>query len=175
MEKPVILLCAYREWALDIARHLEKTFADKAEFRIITSDEEFNKVIPSLSPSLIFFIGWSWILPKDIVNSNACYCLHPSPLPKYRGGSPLQHQIIKGEPESAVTLFRMDEQVDKGPIAWQKSFSLNGDLKDLFGSCLDFSRAVNMVARHRSTLYVSFNGKPKASVFGQKQSPAACR
>ncbi len=77
---------------------------------------------------VILFYGWSWIVPKEIVDSKVCICLHPSPLPKYRGGSPLQHQIISGEKESMVSLFRMTERLDAGPIYKQNVFPLDGHL-----------------------------------------------
>ena len=58
--------------------------------------------------------------------------LHPSPLPKYRGGSPIQNQIINGEKVSAVTLFLMDGNMDSGPILAQNILSLEGSLKTIF-------------------------------------------
>ena len=48
--------------------------------------------------------------------------LHPSPLPKYRGGSPIQNQIINGESKSAVTLFKINNKIDQGDIIYQKEF-----------------------------------------------------
>ena len=81
---------------------------------------------------MIFFVGWSWIVSEEIINKYKCICLHPSPLPKYRGGSPLQHQIINGETESAVTLFEMDNGIDTGDILFQKTISLEGNLSDIF-------------------------------------------
>ena len=58
--------------------------------------------------------------------------LHPSPLPKYRGGSPLQNQIIAGETSSAVTLFIMNEELDAGDIIAQEEISLEGHLDEIF-------------------------------------------
>ena len=58
--------------------------------------------------------------------------LHPSPLPKYRGGTPLQNQIIRGEKDSAVTLFIMDSGIDTGAIIAQSPLSLSGHLSDIF-------------------------------------------
>ena len=81
---------------------------------------------------MIFFVGWSWIISENIIEKYKCICLHPSPLPKYRGGSPLQHQIINGETESAVTLFEMDNGIDTGDILFQKTISLEGNLSDIF-------------------------------------------
>lgn len=80
---------------------------------------------------IMLFYGWSWIVPKEIVENKVCICSHPSPLPKYRGGSPLQHQIINGEKRSAVSLFRMTMGIDDGPIYKQSEFSLEGHLNDI--------------------------------------------
>ena len=125
-----IWFCGYRDWALDIYTQVSANL--DARILLIKNTEEFAaKKSLFNSEDLIFFIGWSWILPKDIVESYRCICLHPSPLPKYRGGSPLQHQIINGEKTSAVTFFLMDEYVDKGPILFAEPFSLDGSLNEI--------------------------------------------
>lgn len=81
--------------------------------------------------SLLLFYGWSWMVPKEIIDKHICICLHPSPLPKYRGGSPIQNQVLAGEKNSAVTLFRMTDGLDDGPIYKQENFSLSGYLDDI--------------------------------------------
>ena len=58
--------------------------------------------------------------------------LHPSPLPKYRGGSPIQNQIINGEKKSAVSIFIMNQDLDAGPICRQEEISLCGNLDNIF-------------------------------------------
>ena len=57
--------------------------------------------------------------------------LHPSPLPKYRGGSPIQNQIINGETQSAVTIIEMTDELDAGDILAQERISLDGSIKDI--------------------------------------------
>jgi len=51
-------------------------------------------------------------VPIELIDEYDCYCIHPSDLPKYRGGSPIQNQIIDGVKDSAVTLFKMDYDLD---------------------------------------------------------------
>jgi methionyl-tRNA formyltransferase len=58
--------------------------------------------------------------------------LHPSPLPRYRGGSPIQNQIIAGETSSKVSLFLMIDEVDAGDVVGQQDLSLEGTLDDIF-------------------------------------------
>lgn len=62
------------------------------------------------------------ILPPEFVDAPRAgsLCFHPSLLPKFRGGNALAWQIIAGESESGVTVFRPDEGVDTGPIVVQK-------------------------------------------------------
>jgi methionyl-tRNA formyltransferase len=62
------------------------------------------------------------ILPAKIVEAprHGSLCFHPSLLPKYRGGNALAWQIMLGESETGVTVFRPDAGVDTGPIVVQK-------------------------------------------------------
>ena len=62
------------------------------------------------------------ILPAEIVDAprHGSLCFHPSLLPKFRGGNALAWQIIAGEREAGVTVFRPDAGVDTGPIVVQK-------------------------------------------------------
>lgn len=62
------------------------------------------------------------ILPAEILDAPrlGSLCFHPSLLPKFRGGNALAWQIIMGERESGVTIFRPDAGVDTGPIVLQQ-------------------------------------------------------
>jgi len=88
-------------------------------------------VINAFKPDLILFYGWSWRVPDWVIDNYIALCLHPSPLPKYRGGSPIQNQIINGEKESAVSIFRMTHDVDAGLLCAQVSFPLIGNMREI--------------------------------------------
>ncbi len=62
------------------------------------------------------------ILPPEIVDApeRGSLCFHPSLLPRYRGGNAIAWQIIEGERETGVTVFRPDAGVDTGPIVVQR-------------------------------------------------------
>jgi methionyl-tRNA formyltransferase len=126
-----IACVSYRDWALKIYDELAASTAHK--FLIIRSKEKYNEAaIRTFNPDFILFYGWSWIVKSDLLNHFKCLMLHPSPLPKYRGGSPIQNQIIAGEKKSMVTIFHMSEELDAGDILKQKEFSLEGDLTSIF-------------------------------------------
>ena|SRR3989338_1067788 len=140
MAKPRILFCGYRKWALDIINAIAAPYKDKIDAVIIKSKDEYDEKIKDAKPELAFFIGWSWIIKDEIPRNVKKICLHPSPLPRYRGGSPLQHQIINGEKDSAVTYFIMDDAIDAGPILWQQPFSLDGGLDEVFGRLTELGK-----------------------------------
>ena len=58
------------------------------------------------------------IIPKSIIDhfKFGILNIHPSLLPKYRGASPIQSAIAAGETETGVTIIKMDEKMDHGPV-----------------------------------------------------------
>lgn len=119
-----IVYFGYRDWSIDIFGKID------IEKKYLVTNKDYS-VIEFLNPDLVFFIGWSDIVPIDIIKKYTCICLHPSPLPKYRGGSPIQHQIINNEKHSAVTFFIMDQGIDTGDILYQPYLSLGGTLSEI--------------------------------------------
>jgi methionyl-tRNA formyltransferase len=51
--------------------------------------------------------------------SEGAWNVHASLLPKYRGAAPVERAIMAGETETGVTIIRMDEGLDTGPMALQ--------------------------------------------------------
>jgi methionyl-tRNA formyltransferase len=76
----------------------------------------------------IVFGFWSWLIQKDALENCDCISFHAADLPHYRGGSPIQHQIIDGWTATKLTAFRPTEAIDAGPIFLKKTISLEGDL-----------------------------------------------
>jgi len=138
-----ILYCSYRDWATQIltfSKHfmLENYSNIDLKFtHISTTNELLNLDLSQYN--LLFFIGWSEIIPSDIIDNNYCICLHPSPLPKYRGGSPIQHQIINGDYDSAISFFIMNNNIDTGDILYQIPLNLKGELSDIFTNIINDS------------------------------------
>ena len=162
-----IWICAYRDWALEVYESLIFT---NYQVELISSKEQFDSKYKEFKEDdVVFFIGWSWILPNDIVSKYNCICLHPSPLPKYRGGSPLQHQIINGEKESAVTFFRMTNKLDAGPILYQQKFSLDGDLININTRIKDL--AIEGILNILSQSYKEIIQDESKSTFYRRRKP----
>ena len=54
-----------------------------------------------------------------------CLNIHPSLLPRHRGAAPVQRAILAGERRSGVTLFRLVEAMDAGPILSQECIDIS--------------------------------------------------
>jgi methionyl-tRNA formyltransferase len=69
------------------------------------------------------------IVPEPLLHvpRRTSICFHPSLLPRYRGGSALAWQLIRGETESGVTVFWPDAGIDTGPILLQRSAPVGPD------------------------------------------------
>jgi methionyl-tRNA formyltransferase len=63
-------------------------------------------------------VAYGLILPKAILEAprEGCLNLHASLLPRWRGAAPIQRAIMAGDAETGVTVMRMEEGLDTGPI-----------------------------------------------------------
>ena len=128
----IIVFAGYRDWALAIFEGLHTT-CPSTTFVPATSSERLSFLIDRINPDAVFLAGWSWILDKEEVEKQPIYGLHPSDLPAYSGGSPIQHQIIDGLTASKVSIFRLTPGLDDGPIVFKEDLSLAGHIGEIFG------------------------------------------
>lgn len=131
-----ILCVTHRQWALNIYKHIASN--SDHQILIISSKDAYDQsIVAEFNPDYILYYGWSWLVSKEIIGNFKCVMLHPSPLPKYRGGSPIQNQIIQNEKISMVTLFFMTEALDAGDIILQREISLDGHLSEILARITD--------------------------------------
>ena len=78
-------------------------------------------------PDLIVVAAFGQILTKEILDlpPYGCINVHTSLLPMYRGAAPIQWAVINGEKYSGVTIMKMDEGLDTGPILLQERLALD--------------------------------------------------
>lgn len=130
--KPRVVWCGYRAWSnrlLELTRS-EGSAEVVAVFLEPNTFADFMNTMPEID--IIVLSGWSWKIPEAIVNRYPCIGLHPSDLPKYRGGSPLQHQIIDGLIETQCSLFLLTPELDIGPVLAKTPMSLAGNMDNIF-------------------------------------------
>ena len=99
-----------------------KILAEKLKLPVLqplkARDEQFVSELRGLKPDLLVAVAYGQILPQTILDLplHGCLNVHTSLLPKYRGAAPIQRAIADGEPETGVTIMKMDAGLDTGPI-----------------------------------------------------------
>lgn len=83
--------------------------------------EEFMRVARALDPELSVVVAYGQILKPEVLAlpAHGSLNVHASLLPELRGAAPIQWSIIRGYAESGVTIMRMVEELDAGPILYQ--------------------------------------------------------
>ena len=63
-------------------------------------------------------VAYGLLLPKPVLDAPrlGCFNVHASLLPRWRGAAPIQRAIMSGDPETGVTIMRMEEGLDTGPM-----------------------------------------------------------
>jgi len=93
--------------------------------------EIVQPILQSLPPlDFIFVVAYGKKIPTYLLEypRYGCINLHPSLLPKYRGGAPIRRAIFNGDRETGVTTMYLDEGWDTGDIILQEKTSLPPDM-----------------------------------------------
>ncbi|MFZ6764244.1 methionyl-tRNA formyltransferase [Pseudoroseomonas sp. WGS1072] len=91
---------------------------------------EEHEAFAALALDAAVVAAYGLILPKPMLDAPARGCLniHASLLPRWRGASPIQSAILAGDAESGVTIMRMEEGLDTGPMLLEGRLPLGPDI-----------------------------------------------
>ncbi len=94
--------------------------------RRLKKNREFLERLRSLSPEVGVVAAYGKIIPKEVLEAfpKGLLNLHPSLLPKYRGAAPVNWALIRGERETGVSIMRLDEGMDTGPLYAQEPVAI---------------------------------------------------
>ena len=92
----------------------------------LNNDEEF-KVFKNLSPDLAVVVAYGQIIPKKFleVPKFGFINIHASLLPKWRGAAPIQRAIMNQDKKTGVSIMKIEEKLDSGPVLSSKEIVLN--------------------------------------------------
>ncbi len=95
----------------------------------LTGRDDLIDKIASTKAKLAVLASYGKIIPRQIINlfPLGIINVHPSLLPRWRGPSPIEAAILNGDSKTGITLIKLDEGVDTGPIYAQSELSLKGD------------------------------------------------
>ena len=90
---------------------------------------EAIEFLKKFSPDLFVVIAYGQILEKSVLAIPKIFCInaHASVLPRYRGAAPISWAIINGEDSTGVSIMKLDESMDTGPVIRSKEIKINDD------------------------------------------------
>ena len=92
----------------------------------LNSEEEL-KIFKKLSPDIVIVVAYGQIIPKsflDVVKFGFIN-IHASLLPKWRGAAPIQRAIMNGDKKIGVSIMKIKEKLDSGPVLTSKELELD--------------------------------------------------
>jgi methionyl-tRNA formyltransferase len=95
----------------------------------LRDNEAAQKFLEEADPHLLIVVAFGQILPPEFFGYPPLGTLnvHASLLPKYRGAAPIVHTLLNGEPETGVTIMKIDEGMDTGEIVSQSRREVRSD------------------------------------------------
>jgi len=98
----------------------------------LDTDEEYN-FLKNLKPDIVVVIAYGRIIPKRFL-SLARYGfinVHASLLPKWRGAAPIQRSIMNLDSETGISIMKIVEELDAGPVMHQDKIKINENVDSL--------------------------------------------
>ncbi len=109
-----------------------KTAAQKLGLTVVQPEKlrepEVVKELATFRPDVIVVAAFGQILPKTVLEMPryGCINIHPSLLPRHRGASPVAAAILAGDEFTGVSIMKMDEGLDTGPVLVQAQIPIAG-------------------------------------------------
>ena len=99
---------------------------------VLNNEEEYN-FLNSLDADLAIVVAYGQIIPKKFLNltKKGFINIHASLLPKWRGAAPIQRSIMNLDQETGISIMRIAEKLDTGPVCNNYKIQLNENLNAL--------------------------------------------
>jgi len=156
------IIITKKKWDLNNFKNLSKN--------ILVLDDINLVKIKRIKPKIIFFIHWSKFVSQNIFKKYLCIQFHASNLPKGRGGSPIQNQILLNIKNTKISAFKISEILDSGPICLQDNLSLKGNAIDILRRMETKSiQMIKKIVKKKILVFKEQKGKPS---FFQRRKPS---
>ena len=99
---------------------------------VLNNEEEYN-FLNSLDADLAIVVAYGQIIPKKFLSltKKGFINIHASLLPKWRGAAPIERSIMNLDQESGISIMRIAEKLDTGPVCNNYKIELNENLNAL--------------------------------------------
>ena len=108
------------------------------------STPEMLEQLKALKPDLFVVVAYGEILKQSLLDLAplGAINLHASLLPRWRGAAPIQRAIESGDGETGVSIIKLVQKMDAGPILLKKAYSLTENIRssELFQALSDLGK-----------------------------------
>jgi methionyl-tRNA formyltransferase len=103
------------------AHHYALTHDIEVRTPLGLKDPQEQRAFAALGADAAIVVAYGLLLPKPVLDAprKGCFNVHASLLPRWRGAAPIQRAIMAGDRETGVTIMRMAEGLDAGPVCLQ--------------------------------------------------------
>tara|TARA_Y100000768_G_scaffold380695_1_gene358193 strand:- start:374 stop:1045 length:672 start_codon:yes stop_codon:yes gene_type:complete len=155
---------------------ISKKKFDKSSYNFMKKNKNFLfldtlnlKKIKRIKPRIIFFIFWSKKIPKKIYSNFLSIQFHSSDLPKFKGGSPIQNQILNKVYKTKLSAFKIINKIDSGDVCMKSNISLNGNAEYIYKNIE--KKALQMIIRLSKQKKINFRKQTGKSSFYKRRKP----
>jgi len=130
--------------------------------------EEYN-YLKSIDADLAIVVAYGQIIPKEFLNltKKGFINIHASLLPKWRGAAPIQRSIMNLDKETGVSIMKIVEQLDEGPICNTYKIDLENNL-----NASDVADKLSLIAAEKILDNIDDILEDKANFVEQEHSKA---
>ena len=132
------------------------------------NDEEYN-YFKSLDADLTIVVAYGQIIPKEFLSltKKGFINIHASLLPKWRGAAPIQRSIMNLDKETGISIMKLAEQLDTGPVCNGYKIDLKNNLK-----ASDVAEKLSLIAAEKILDNIDDILEDKAKFIDQDHSKA---
>jgi methionyl-tRNA formyltransferase len=134
--------------------------ATAARLGIPVLQPEWLDASVELTAETIVAVAYGLLVPPALLDRHTWLNVHPSLLPRWRGAAPVERAIMAGDEETGVSIIRLVEALDAGPVGAQEAFAIGPE--DDVGAV--YGRAAEVAARLLDPLPESFAPQDDAGV-----------
>ena len=97
---------------------------------ITLKENNVYKMLEACKADILIVVAYGLIIPNNILAlfPMGCYNVHASLLPRWRGAAPIHRAIESGDKTTGVTIMKVVEKLDAGPMVISKSFDLDENM-----------------------------------------------
>jgi methionyl-tRNA formyltransferase len=123
-----------------------------------------------LEVDAVVVAAYGAMIPKELLDRALWLNVHPSLLPRWRGAAPVERAIMAGDTETGVSIFRLVEELDAGPVGAAGDFPI-GPVDD---AGVVFERAADMGSELLDSVLVrqEFSPQEGEATYAEKIGPA---